>query len=215
MGAEPRCFPVDASFLFPIFLSPHFSVFQICHDVAVEECYSHDHAGLGLHPGSGAQRPRLIGNRLERNEIGLFWCWGVKYGLAERNRIDASRSYGISVGHNDTDNVIRDNEISNSGKVGVLFRDEGGGKDFWANRNVLERNRIVNSGEKDGIGIDIQGRTKDLKIIGNELRETREPASRIGIRISAGSERIELVDNRSDGFSQTVRDERPAKGAPE
>ncbi len=98
--------------------------FQVCHDVVVEECYSHDHAGLGLHPGSGSQRPRLVGNRLERNEIGLFWCWGVKFGLAERNRIDANRSYGISFGHNDTDNVLVDNDITNSGKVGVLFRDE-------------------------------------------------------------------------------------------
>lgn len=185
--------------------------FQICHDVVVEECYSHDHAGLGLHPGSGSQRPRLIGNRSERNEIGLFWCWGVKYGLAERNRIDASRSYGISAGHNDTDNVMRDNEITNSGKAGVLFRDEGGGKDFWANRNVLERNRIVNSGERDGIAIDIQGRTKDLKIVGNELRETREPGNRIGIRIAAATERIELADNRIEGFSLAVRDERPDK----
>ena len=26
---------------------------QICHDVLVEDCDSHDHAGLGLHPGSG------------------------------------------------------------------------------------------------------------------------------------------------------------------
>ncbi|MHB8972745.1 MAG: right-handed parallel beta-helix repeat-containing protein [Pirellulaceae bacterium] len=183
--------------------------FQICHDVVVEECHSHDHTGLGLHPGSGSQRPRLIGNRLERNEIGLFWCWGVKYGLAERNRIDASRSCGISFGHNDTDNVTRDNEISNSGKVGVLFRDEGGGKDFWANRNVLERNRIINSGDQDGIAMDIQGQTKDVRILGNELRDTREPAQRIGIRIAPGAARIELTDNRIEGFSVAVRDERP------
>lgn len=186
--------------------------FQICHDVVVEECHSHDHAGLGLHPGSGSQRPRLIGNRLERNEIGLFWCWGVKYGLAERNRIDANRSYGVSVGHNDTDNVMRDNEITHSGKVGVLFRDESRGKDFWANRNVLEKNRITDSGAQDGIAIDVQGRTKDLKIVGNELRETREPANRVGIRLAAGAERIELSDNRIEGFSQPIRDERPAKG---
>jgi hypothetical protein len=183
--------------------------FQICHDVVVEECHSHDHAGLGLHPGSGSQRPRMIGNRLERNEIGLFWCWGVKYGLAERNRIDSNRGCGISFGHNDTDNVTRDNEITNSGKVGVLFRDEGGGKDFWANRNVLERNRIINSGDQDGIAMDIQGRTKELKIVGNELRDTREPAQRIGIRIAPGAERIELTDNRIEGFSLAVRDERP------
>src|SRR5207302_10465752 len=29
---------------------------QICHDVTVEECHSHDNTGLGLHPGSGSQR---------------------------------------------------------------------------------------------------------------------------------------------------------------
>jgi hypothetical protein len=184
--------------------------FQICHDVVVEECSSHDHAGFGLHPGSGSQRPRLVGNRLERNEIGLFWCWGVKFGLAERNRIDASRGCGVSVGHNDTDNVMVDNDITNSGKVGVLFRDESRGKDFWANRNVLERNRIVNSGEQDGIAIDIQGQTRDLKIGGNVLQETRGPASRIGVRIAAGAGRIDLTDNRIEGFSVPVRDERPA-----
>ena len=96
-----------------------------------------------------------------------------------------------------------DNEITNSGKVGVLFRDEGGGKDFWANRNVLERNRIVNSGEQDGIAIDIQGKTKDLKIVGNELRETRGacPARRHPYR--SGAERIELTENTSKGFRWT------------
>ena len=37
---------------------------QICHDVTVENCHSHDNAGLGLHPGSGSQRPVIRGNRL-------------------------------------------------------------------------------------------------------------------------------------------------------
>ncbi|MCL4194340.1 MAG: right-handed parallel beta-helix repeat-containing protein, partial [Thermoguttaceae bacterium] len=117
--------------------------FQVCHDVVVEGCHCHDNADLGLHPGSGSQRPLLRNNRLERNTIGLFWCWGVKYGLAERNRLDGNRNYGISVGHNDTDNVMRDNLITASGKVGILFRDESGGQDFWGNRNVVERNRII------------------------------------------------------------------------
>ncbi len=182
--------------------------FQICHDVVMEECYSHGHAGLGVHPGSGSQRPRLIGNRLERNEIGLFWCWGVKFGLAERNRIDANRNCGISVGHNDTDNLMVDNDITNSGQVGVLFRDESGGKDFWGHRNILERNRIVNSGAEDGVAIDIQGRTRDLRITGNELRETRGPANRIGVRMAAGVGQVELTDNRIEGFAVPVQDGR-------
>jgi hypothetical protein len=37
---------------------------QICHDVIVEQCHSHDNADLGLHPGSGSQRPLIRnGNR--------------------------------------------------------------------------------------------------------------------------------------------------------
>ncbi len=184
--------------------------FQVCHDIAVLQCHSHDHAGLGVHPGSGSQRPRILDNRLVRNDIGLFWCWGVKYGLAERNRIEANRSYGISIGHNDTDNVMRDNDVIGSGKVGILFRDESRGRDFWPNRNMLENNRIVDSGNQDGIGIDIRGRTKDLKIVANDLRETRGPMNRIGIRVGSEAERIELADNRIVGFSEAIRDERVA-----
>ncbi|MDP6445000.1 MAG: right-handed parallel beta-helix repeat-containing protein, partial [Pirellulaceae bacterium] len=94
--------------------------FQICHDVVVENCYSHDNANLGVHPGSGSQRPVLLNNRLERNTIGIFWCWGVKFGLAEGNRIVGNRNFGISIGHCDTDNVMRNNEVIDSGKVGIL-----------------------------------------------------------------------------------------------
>ena len=39
---------------------------QVCHDVTVENCHSHDHTGLGLHPGSGSQRPVIKNNRLEK-----------------------------------------------------------------------------------------------------------------------------------------------------
>ncbi len=184
--------------------------FQVCHDVTVEDCHSHDHADLGLHPGSGSQRPTIRGNRLERNSIGLFWCWGVKHGLAERNRIDANRDYGVSIGHNDTDNLMRDNDITRSGKVGVLFRDEKRGKDFWANRNTLENNRITDSGGETGVAIDIQGQTKDLKIVGNELKETREPAKRIGVRIASAARNIELLKNTFAGFSRDVLDQRSA-----
>jgi hypothetical protein len=184
--------------------------FQICHDVTVRNCYSHDHAGLGLHPGSGSQRPVLLDNRLERNTIGLFWCWGVKFGLAARNRIEGNRQYGISIGHNDTDNVMRENEITNSGQAGVLFRDESGGRDFWPSRNALERNRICNSGAEDGVAIDLQGQPRDIRLIENELCETRAAARRIGIRIAAQVGAVELRDNRITGFAEQVHDARPA-----
>jgi hypothetical protein len=182
--------------------------FQVCHDVVVEDCHCHDNADLGVHAGSGSQRPLVHNCRMERNTIGLYWCWGVKYGLAEGNRIDASRNYGISIGHCDTDNVMRSNEVRNSGKVGVLFRDENRGQDFWANRNTLEKNVVVDSGEAEGVAIDLRGRTKDVRLVGNYLQETRAPMKRVGVRIAAQVERLEMEGNRIEGFATPVADQR-------
>jgi nitrous oxidase accessory protein NosD len=180
--------------------------FQVTHDVRVENCHLHDNADLGVHPGSGSQRPLIRNNRLERNTIGLFWCWGVRYGLAEKNRIEANRNYGVSIGHHDTDNIIRDNDILASGKVGILFRDEARGKDFWPNRNTVESNRIVNSGNDRGVAIDILGKVHDLRFLNNTLRETRGPEQRTGLRISADASSIALLNNHFEGFASEVVD---------
>lgn len=178
---------------------------QVCHDVVLEDCHSHDHTGLGLHPGSGSQRPVIRRSTSRRNDIGIFFCWGVKNGLAEKNVIEDNRSSGVSIGHCDTDNMIRDNEILRSGKVGVLFREDGG-KSFAPHRNRLERNRIVDSGSENGIGVDIRGETESIAVVRNELRETRQPLSRIGIRIGAQTRDVELTDNKTEGFALAVSD---------
>ncbi len=182
--------------------------FQICHDVVVENCHSHDNTDLGVHPGSGSQRPIIRGNTLERNSQGIFWCWGVKYGLAENNIIDDNKLYGISIGHNDTDNVMRNNQIRNSGKFGILFRDENRGLDFWANRNVIEHNLIENSGDDDGAGIEVTGETKDIRLIGNTIQETRGPARRVGIRIGEKVGNMDLAENQFSGVATEIVDRR-------
>jgi len=176
---------------------------QVCHDVRVENCHSHDNANLGLHPGSGSQRTVCVNNRIERNSIGFFFCWGVKWGLCEGNTILESKRFGISVGHNDTDNLIRRNEVRDSGEVGVLFRIE---KDaaFAPNRNRLEDNRIIDSGGEKGMGVRVTGHTRSLQIARNTIRETRGPAARVGIRIEPGAEDIRLTENTIEGFAQAV-----------
>ncbi len=175
---------------------------QICHDVTVEECHSHDHAGLGLHPGSGSQRPLIRNNKLERNDIGIFFCWGVKFGLAENNVLTGNR-VGVSIGHRDTDNLVRKNEILQSGHVGVLFRPERG-KAFAPHRTRLEDNRIVDSGTETGIGVDVQGQVESVTIARNEIRETRGPMKRIGVRVGENTRDVKLVENRIDGFAEQV-----------
>lgn len=176
---------------------------QICHDVVVEHCYSHDNVGLGLHPGSGSQRPLIRENRINQNQIGIFFCWGVKYGLAEKNTIDGNLQCGVSIGHRDTDNLIRDNDIFHSGQTGVLFRPERG-KAFAPHRNRLEANRIVNSGEEQGVAVDVQGETESITIARNELKESRGPQQRIGVRIGEDARDVRLEDNRIEGFAVNV-----------
>ena len=176
---------------------------QICHDVVVENCYSHDNADLGLHPGSGSQRPLMRNNRIQRNKIGIFFCWGVKYGLAEKNQIDGSGNYGISIGHNDTDNLIRHNVVKNSGQVGVLFRTVRI-KEFSPHRNRLENNTIINSGAGSGVGVDLQGQVENVSIRGNKIQETRQPMQRIGVRIGPETKDIRLADNHIEGFSKSI-----------
>ena len=178
---------------------------QVCHDTVVEGCHCHDNADLGIHPGSGSQRPIIRGNTLEKNNIGVFFCWGVQYGLAEKNTIRQSRSHGISIGHRDHYSVVRDNEVVGSGKIGVLFRPERG-KGFTAGGNLLENNRIVDSGGEDGVGIDVQGVTESNTIARNRLRETRKPASRIGIRLGEDTRDNRLIDNKITGFATAVSD---------
>jgi hypothetical protein len=177
---------------------------QICHDVRVENCHSHDHAGLGLHPGSGSQRPVIRQNLLEHNQIGIFFCWGVRFGIAANNKIVGSRDAGISVGHRDTDNLIRGNSIKASGKVGILFRDET--QAFGPHRNRCEHNQILDSGPDDGVGIDVRGRTEAVSLTHNEVRETRQPMSRVGIRIGPETRNISLAANKVVGYAVEVSD---------
>jgi hypothetical protein len=179
---------------------------QICHDVLVENCVSAGHAGLGLHPGSGSQRSVIRGNRIVGNSIGIFFCWGVRNAVAEKNHVEGNDT-GISIGHHDTDNIVRNNEVVDSKKIGVLFRPERG-KDFTGNRNRIENNRLVNNGVDGGFAVDIQGGTDEIALTGNDIVETRD-GTRTAIRIGPDTSGIKLDNNHNEGFAKNVEGEKP------
>jgi hypothetical protein len=187
---------------------------QICHDVQVLNCRSVDNSDLGLHPGSGSQRPVMRGNHLEGNKIGIFFCWGVKHGLAEANTILDSRAYGISIGHRDTDNRILGNRIERSAQAGILFRAEPN-EGRCPHRNHVEGNRIVDSGgDEPGFAIDIRGETRSILLRRNQLVDTRGPAGRTAVRIGAQTSEITLEANEFTGFEANVQDLRGSSGDP-
>jgi len=178
-------------------------VWGISHDVLVENCRLQDGARFALHSGSGSQRSIVRGNRMRHSAEGIYFCWGAQHGLYEKNVIEDC-NYGMTFGHSDSDNLIRDNDIRRSGQAGIHFR--GGNKAFAPHRNRIERNRIVDSGPEKGVAIDINGETESVSLIQNELRETRKPLSRIGILIAAETRDIQCLDNLIEGFAVPISD---------
>ncbi|MCY3021469.1 MAG: right-handed parallel beta-helix repeat-containing protein [Planctomycetota bacterium] len=153
--------------------------FQVSDDVTVADCACEHNASLGLHPGSGSQRPVVRGNRSVGNGgDGLFVCWRVKHGLFEQNEISANKGYGISIGHKDTDNLFRGNAITGNGKAGVLFRDES--EPMGAHRNVFEVNTILDNGAAETprarAAIMVLGHTHDLVFRGNKIGSSKSGA---------------------------------------
>jgi hypothetical protein len=178
-------------------------VWGISHDVLVENCHAYDGKRLALHSGSGSQRSVVRGNKMQRSGEGIYFCWGAQHGLYEKNIIEDC-NYGMTFGHADSENLIRDNDIRRSGTAGIHFR--GGNKAFAPHRNRIEGNRIVDSGPEKGVAIDINGETEGVMLIKNELRETRGPSSRIGILIAAETRDIQCIDNQIEGFATRVSD---------
>ena len=175
---------------------------QICHDVLVEHCHSHHHTGLGLHPGSGSQRSTIRHCRIESNNIGIFFCWGVRGGLAENNLITGNVT-GISIGHRDTDNTVRANTITGSTATGLLFRRE---KDPAAagHRNLITGNTFTDNGGETGAAIRLEAPVRGITLTGNTITETRAPAQRTAIHIGPGVEELKLEANTIKGFASEV-----------
>ena len=175
--------------------------FQQSNDVTVTDCLSENNASLGLHPGSGSQRPTVRKCVAKNNGgDGLFLCWRVRHGLFEDNVLEGNGGVGISIGHKDTDNQLRKNQIRANQSGGVLFRNESLG--MAGHRNLLEDNLIENNGtDNDVAGILIRGQTNDTILKNNRIRDTRPDDARrqtIGVQIEDKVGPVTLDNNAID-----------------
>ncbi len=187
--------------------------FQQSNDVTVSNCIVERNAVLGLHPGSGSQRPtvrRCVAR--ENGEDGLFLCWRVRHGTFEDNILEGNGRYGISIGHKDTDNLLRRNRVARNGRDGVCFRNEALG--MAGHRNRLEENTIENNGrDAEVAGIRIMGETNDVVLKNNSIRDTRPAGQRrqtTGIRIEAKVGPVAIEGNTIEAAT-VVQDLRKAE----
>jgi len=172
--------------------------FQQSNDVTVLDCVSEDNASLGLHPGSGSQRPVICRCTARRNGTdGLFLCWRVRHGRFEDNVLQQNGRFGISIGHKDSDNLLRRNRVRLNGSNGVFFRNETLG--MAAHRNRLEDNVIEDNGtEGPTAGIRIRGETNGLVFKGNTIRDSRPERAQtqtVGILIEEQVGEVRLEKN--------------------
>jgi len=187
--------------------------FQQSNDVQVLGCTSEDNASLGIHPGSGSQRPTVRNCVARRNgEDGLFLCWRVRHGVFEKNLLENNGRFGISIGHKDTDNLLRENHVRANRQDGVFFRNESLG--MAGHRNRLENNLIEDNGTgEEAAGIRVRGETRGLVFRNNTIRDTGSGDAQkqtVGIRIEELAGDVQLENNIIKTKTQ-VEDRRKTK----
>ena len=181
--------------------------FQQSNDVIVRDCVVEANGGLGLHPGSGSQRPTVRGCLAKNNrEDGLFLCWRVKYGVFEENILEGNGRFGISIGHKDTDNLLRKNQVRGNYQAGIHFRNESEG--MAGHRNRIEENVIENNGTtKPAPAIQVRGETRDLVFKNNVIRDTRpegEQKQLVGIQLEEKVGSVTLEGNKITAKTELV-----------
>jgi hypothetical protein len=190
--------------------------FQQSNDVSVNDCISEDNTDLGFHPGSGSQRPVVRNNLARRNGTdGLFLCWRVRHGVFENNRMESNGRFGISIGHKDSDNLLRGNHVVRNGANGVFFRDEPTA--MSPHRNRLEKNVIEDNGRESGTaGIRIRGVPSGLVFENNVIRDTRpgpQQTQSIGILVEDHVGSVQIGSNQIEAGT-TVDDRRRSETPP-
>ncbi len=165
--------------------------FQQSNDVTVHACVVERCAGFGLHPGSGSQRPTVTRCQAMNNDNdGFFFCWRVRGGRAEENRLEGNGGYGMSIGHKDSDNFVRRNTIIGNQKGGVYWRRET--NPMAAHRITFEENTVR---DNQHWGLFIDGATEGTIIRRNTIVDSGAGVQKTAIRIGEQAGDVLLEDN--------------------
>lgn len=180
--------------------------FQQSNDVTLEKCVVETCAGFGLHPGSGSQRPTVKDCRaIENGEDGFFFCWRVRGGVAEGNWLENNGGHGMSIGHKDSDNFVRNNTIIGNKRGGVYWRAET--KPMAAHRVTFEANTVR---DNDGWGLFVDGATEGTIIRNNVIEGTGAGRQSTGIRIGKEAGAVVLEGNEIKAADRLL-DERQSR----
>jgi hypothetical protein len=179
---------------------------QTCNDIHLDKCKSYNNTDLGFHPGTGAQRPVLTNCIGKGNSQGMYFCWNVTDGFVDNCTFSDNNKYGISIGHRDTDNIIQNCLIDNNDEVGILFRKDDDDDFFAGNRNLIKKCTIRDNGtKKEGVGIDVTWKTKDITIENTKFISSQTGKQKIGIKIGKDAEGINTLGNTFEKIDVEIK----------
>ena len=145
-------------------------------------------------------------NILRKNRYGFFFCWGIQQGVLENNEIRDNATYGVSVGFEDSHNIIRDNSITANREVGIYFRaghhPSQSPCDDSVEGNVIENNGPLNN----AIAVKIDSTADDIRITGNRIIENRKGRESTAILIGKSVKKVFIEENEIKGFRNDVVD---------
>ena len=175
---------------------------QVTEDVTVQNCEVEGSANIGMHPGTGSPRTRILNNESHHNaKDGLFICWRVHHGVIKGNSFHDNGRYGICTGHKDTDDLFEDNHIYNNGSDGVNLRP---GPVYNApHRVVFVNNVIENNGQNGGgYGFSLYGKAEGVVIRDNVIRDTGGKTQKAAVFVAKGFPPFTMEGNRISGHPE-------------
>ena len=108
----------------------------------------------------------------------------------------------MSIGHKDSDNVVRKNTILGNKQGGVYWRAET--KPMAAHRVTFEHNTVK---DNEGWGLYVDGATQGTLIRNNVIEDTGVGRQKTGVRIGKQAGEVVLKDNTIKASRPTL-DER-------
>lgn len=175
---------------------------QVTENVTVQNCEIEGSANIGLHPGSGSPKSRILNNNSHNNaKDGLFICWRVHHSMVKGNEFHDNDRFGICTGHKDTDVVFDGNHIYNNGSDGVNLRKEP--MKNSPHQNTFINNVIENNGKKGGgYGFGLYSQAKNLVIKNNIIRDTGRKTQKAAVYVAKGFPSFIMEDNKISGHPE-------------
>lgn len=176
--------------------------FQQCTNTLVEHCSCINNTGCGFHPGSGSVGFVFRGSKsLSNGKDGVYYCLRVSYSLCEDCIIEGNGQDGLSIGHRDTDAIIRNNRIASNGRHGIFVRNDlyhqSGHRTLVENNAFHDNNRTV--GDSD---IYLTSGVADMHIIHNSFQSAgHAEGEKTAIIVNAPPERIVVWGNDANKYT--------------